>query len=56
MNTRTTDEELLIKFVKDQGPDRPKLIAAARRLKKAIKKGLQDYAIKDIHETRKKRL
>ena len=43
MNTRKSDEELLIEFVADQGWDQPDLIEAAERLKKCIAEGLQDY-------------
>lgn len=48
MNTRKSDEELLIQFVEDQGWDEADLVMAAKRLKKAIAEGLQDYFCDDV--------
>ena len=44
MNTRKSDEELLIQFVEDQGFDEPDLVMAANRLKDAIAIGLNNYS------------
>lgn len=47
MNTRKSDEELLIQFVGDQGWDQPDLVEAAERLKRCIAEKLQDYSWAD---------
>lgn len=47
MNTRKSDEELLIQFVADQGWDQPDLVEAAERLKECINENLQDYSKPD---------
>lgn len=44
-HTRTTDEQLLIQFVEDNGWDEPDLVYAAERLKEGIAKGLTDYSV-----------